>query len=216
MRPAIIWGGRGQAKVLRPILEHHGYRLVAMFDRDPATPPPFADMALLGGWEAFERWAAERTEATVFAAAVGGGHGRDRCGIAARLAAAKLLPVTLVHPRAWVAATADLAEGCQILAMSAISEETRLGPHCIVNTGASIDHECRLGAGVHVMPGAVLAGMVEVGDFATIGSNATVLPRIRIGAGAMVGAGAVVTRDVADGVVVVGSPARPYVRKGER
>ena len=46
-----------------------------------------------------------------------------------------------------------------------------------------------------------------VDDGASIGSNATILP-VRIGKGAIVGAGAVVTRDVPDGAVVAGSPAR--------
>jgi UDP-2-acetamido-3-amino-2,3-dideoxy-glucuronate N-acetyltransferase len=47
---------------------------------------------------------------------------------------------------------------------------------------------------------------------ASLGANATILPGITIGRNAMVGAGAVVTRDVPDGAVVVGNPAR-IVRK---
>jgi UDP-2-acetamido-3-amino-2,3-dideoxy-glucuronate N-acetyltransferase len=43
---------------------------------------------------------------------------------------------------------------------------------------------------------------------ASLGSGAVVLGGIRIGAGALVGAGAVVTRDVAAGETVAGSPAR--------
>ncbi len=43
---------------------------------------------------------------------------------------------------------------------------------------------------------------------ASLGSGAVILGGIRIGAGALVGAGAVVTRDVADGETVAGSPAR--------
>jgi len=43
---------------------------------------------------------------------------------------------------------------------------------------------------------------------ASIGSGAVILGGVRIGAGALVGAGAVVTRDVAPGETVVGSPAR--------
>lgn len=45
-------------------------------------------------------------------------------------------------------------------------------------------------------------------DEASVGSGAVILGGVRIGAGALVGAGAVVTRDVAPGAVVVGSPAR--------
>lgn len=43
---------------------------------------------------------------------------------------------------------------------------------------------------------------------ASIGSGAVILCGVTIGRGALVGAGAVVTRDVADGAVVAGVPAR--------
>lgn len=43
---------------------------------------------------------------------------------------------------------------------------------------------------------------------AIVGANATLLPGITIGVSALVGAGSVVTRDVPDGGVVVGNPAR--------
>ena len=43
---------------------------------------------------------------------------------------------------------------------------------------------------------------------ASIGSGATILCGVTIGEGATVGAGSVVTKDVADGAVVAGNPAR--------
>ncbi|MFC7479987.1 DapH/DapD/GlmU-related protein [Luedemannella flava] len=47
-----------------------------------------------------------------------------------------------------------------------------------------------------------------MGRGARVGANVTILPGVRIGAGALIGAGAVVTRDVPDGAVAVGVPAR--------
>jgi maltose O-acetyltransferase len=49
---------------------------------------------------------------------------------------------------------------------------------------------------------------VTLGEEVWIGGGAIILPGVTIGDGAIVGAGAVVTRDVAPGTRVVGSPAR--------
>lgn len=48
----------------------------------------------------------------------------------------------------------------------------------------------------------------SVGDQASIGTGSTILCGVRIGRGAMVGAGSLVTKDVPDGALVAGHPAR--------
>jgi acetyltransferase-like isoleucine patch superfamily enzyme len=47
-----------------------------------------------------------------------------------------------------------------------------------------------------------------VKDGAVIGAGAIILPGVTIGEGATVGAGAVVTKDVQEGTIVIGSPAK--------
>jgi sugar O-acyltransferase (sialic acid O-acetyltransferase NeuD family) len=211
MNAVLLWGGTGQAKVLRPILAAQGYAVAAVYDRDPRIAKPFSDVPLLSGPSALDQWLG-RNPGVVrwFAAAIGGDKGRDRLEVADMLLGRGIEPVTAIHARAWVADSAALGAGCQVMALAAVSEEAQLGRQCIVNTGASVDHECVLGDGVHIMPGAVLAGCVRVGRCATVGSNATVLPRLAIGEGAVIGAGAVVTKDVPPWTVVVGNPARVH------
>lgn len=52
---------------------------------------------------------------------------------------------------------------------------------------------------------------VSIGADVWIGGGAIILPGVTIGDGALIGAGAVVTRDVPEGVTVVGNPARPVI-----
>lgn len=210
----ILYGGTGQAKVVRPIIEHYGGRVVAVFDDTPDLPPPFPDVDLYCGWERFKRWVRSQDRSQIgFCVTIGNPHGRDRLRFHEQLTREGLQPITIAHPTAWIAANAVIGVGSQILAGSIIAPEARIHRCCIINTKASVDHECVLEDGVEVAPGATLCGLVHAGVNAWICAGATVLPRIRIGSDAIVGAGAVVIRDVPTGVIVVGVPAKIVARK---
>ena len=62
---------------------------------------------------------------------------------------------------------------------------------------------------------APVRGRIVIGDDAWIGTGVIILPNVTIGRAAIVGAGAVVTRDVPDGAVVVGVPARVVGRSND-
>jgi len=210
MKPMVLWGCTGQAKVLRECMQGTGWKLVALFDNDEGLKSPFENIPLYFGKAGFESWlSSEARKINVgFLVAIGGHYGRDRVTIQYHLASSGLMPLIARHRTAFVADDCTIGVGSQILAQSAVCAEVQMGCACIVNTGATIDHECRLGDGVHVCPGAHLAGCVQVGDYAMIGTGAAVLPRVAIGEGAIIGAGAVVLRDVPNYSMVVGNPAR--------
>jgi len=119
----------------------------------------------------------------------------------------------LVHPAAWVSPRAALGAGCVVMAGAAVNVGASLGEACIVNTGATVDHDCDLAAGVHISPGAHLAGGVRIGEGAWVGIGSAVKQGMRVGERAVIGAGAVVVNSVADGVCVVGCPAKPVFKK---
>lgn len=103
------------------------------------------------------------------------------------------------------------------------------GPGCFVNFGCVFLDvaEIRMGARVLIGPGVKIVTAdhprdpdrratgeetgrpITLGDDVWIGAGAVILPGVTVGSGAIIGAGAVVTRDVAPGVTVVGTPARP-------
>ncbi|MCC6463353.1 MAG: NeuD/PglB/VioB family sugar acetyltransferase [Saprospiraceae bacterium] len=210
----IIWGGTGNFKVLCELLRDE-YRIAGYFDNNPAIPKAYGDIPCLGNREAFGVWVRqyEHREKPAFIVSIGPGYGPVRLEIHEMLLQHGLQPIRAVHRTAFVAASAQIGEGSQVYAQAAVCVDAVLGRACIVNTAASVDHECVLGDGVTVGPGARLAGMVTVGKNADIYTGAVVLPRVRIGEGAVVGAGAVVLKDVPDGAVVVGNPARLLKQK---
>lgn len=115
---------------------------------------------------------------------------------------------TLIHPTAYVSPLAQLGEGVFVGANSVIGPGVRLGDHVFVNRGVTIGHDTRIGSFSRIQPGANLGGLTRIGGGVTIAIGATVLERLEIGDGAFVGAGAVATKDVADKVLVFGSPAK--------
>jgi len=213
----ILWGGTGQAKVVRPIIEHYGSKVVAVFDDTPNLPPPFPDVPLYVGWAGFKEWITDypRRAEIGFCITIGNPNGRMRVRFHERLMTEGLQPVTIAHPSAQIAENAIIGAGCQFMAGAIVNPEAHLGRQCIINTKASIDHECILEDGVELAPGATLCGIVRLGVNAWVCAGATVLPRIKIGADAVVGAGAVVIRDVPDATTVIGVPARPLIKRAQ-
>lgn len=116
--------------------------------------------------------------------------------------------VYAVHPQAVIACSAEIGQGCTIMASAVVNAAARLGDNVIINTGAIVEHDCVIGNHVHIATGARLASTVTVGEGSHIGIGATVRQCVRIGRDAIVGAGAVVVNDVPNDVVVVGVPAR--------
>ena len=206
MREVVLWGGTGQARVLNECLFGTDNKIVAVFD-NTSVVPPLPDVPLHVGEGGFRSWLKARPGGSdlYFVIAVGG---QDRLKLHDWLVEEGLLPLTVVHRMAYVAADAMLAPGCQVLAHATVCAQASLERSVIVNTAASVDHECRIGAGVHIGPGVRLAGRFAVGDRAFIGAGAVILPRLTIGTDAIIGAGAVVVADVPAGAVMVGVPAR--------
>ena len=115
---------------------------------------------------------------------------------------------TVVHPSAYVHPSAKLGRGTVVFAGAVVQPDSVIGDHVIVNTGATVDHDCVVDDYAHLAPGVHLAGSVRVGEGAFLGIGSGVSPGVKIGRWAALGAGAVAIRDVADGVVAVGVPAR--------
>ena len=115
---------------------------------------------------------------------------------------------TLVHPASHVSATSEIGIGCLIGPGAVIASHTTLGAHVLVNRGCLVGHHVSIGDFCTLSPGANIAGGCRLGYRVYVGMGAIILNGLRIGSRSVIGAGAVVTRDVPDGVQVMGIPAR--------
>jgi sugar O-acyltransferase (sialic acid O-acetyltransferase NeuD family) len=120
--------------------------------------------------------------------------------------------LTVVHPTASVSASAQLGLGTLVMAQAAINPDARVGSGAIVNTCASVDHDVEIGDFAHVGPKAAMGGASRLGLLSFLGMGAIVIHCAAVGARSIVGAGAVVVRDIPDGVIAIGVPARIHRR----
>lgn len=206
----ILWGGTGQAKAVRPIIEYFGAKVIAVFDDTPNLRPPFPDVELHLGRAAFPNWIeTQQREGLGFCIAIGNPHGRVRLSLHEMLINEGLAPVTIAHPTACIAENAEVGAGSQIMAGAIIAAEARLGRQCIVNSLALVEHEANLDDAVEIAPSATVLGLTQIGVNTMVGASATVLSRLTIGSDVMIGAGAVVASDLKDKEIVHGPTKRP-------
>lgn len=115
---------------------------------------------------------------------------------------------SIIGPGAVVSPVVKLGTGSILMPNVVINNDSTVGEGSLLNTSCSVDHDCIVGDFVHISVGTRLCGNVRVGHRTFVGAGAIILPGIRIGADAVIGAGAVVTKNIQDGQVVYGSPAR--------
>lgn len=97
-----------------------------------------------------------------------------------------------------------------------IGDRVKIHANCYIAQFTEIGDDAFLAPGVTIAndlyPGQTASAEVMCGPWigpgAQIGVNVTILPFVRIGARCLIGAGSVVSRDIPDGCVAFGNPAR--------
>jgi sugar O-acyltransferase (sialic acid O-acetyltransferase NeuD family) len=212
-RPLVVVGAGGFGRETLDVVEACNsqvrvpqYRLLGVVDSAPRD----VNLARLAGrgirYLGTEvEWLASGEDADYL---IGVGHPSVRVGVEARFAREGKVAATVVHPTATLGSNVTLGRGVVICAGVQVSTNVTLGRHVHLNPNATIGHDSVIGDYVSVNPGAIVSGDVAVGRESLLGAGSVVLQGLIVGRGATVGAAACVTRNVADGVIVKGVPAR--------
>jgi UDP-N-acetylbacillosamine N-acetyltransferase len=209
MKPkkVVLWGASNTALVVADIIRLQGeYELVGFLDdiNPERRDETFCGAPVLGGREQLELLKARDVSHIMLAFS----NNRARLTLAAIARAKGYQLASAVHPRAVIASDVRIGAGTAVMGGVVIDAGTVVGENALINTGAIVNHGCNIQDGAHVNAGSLLGGKVIVGKAATIEIGAIVGGHLRVGADAVVGAGSVVLKDVPEGVLAYGVPAK--------
>lgn len=193
----ILYGARGQAKVIYDLILSNNQMLEYLVDDNPPDNFPHH----------LEIYKPEERLLKGKKVIIAIGDNKIREQIADKLEAICTFE-TMIHRSAYISRFVDIGEGSVIMPKVCINAEVKIGKHCIINTGAIIEHECEIEDFVHISPNAALAGNIKIKKGAHIGLGAQLIQGVTVGENAVIGVGAVVLKNVPDNAVMVGNPAR--------
>lgn len=121
-----------------------------------------------------------------------------------------------IEPGATIRHPVEIGDQVVVMMGAVINVGAIVGENTLIDMNAVLGARAIVGKRCHIGAGAVLAGVIEppsrdsviIEDDVLVGANAVILEGVRVGKGSVVAAGAVVIKDVPEGSMVAGVPAK--------
>lgn len=121
---------------------------------------------------------------------------------------------TLVHPGVYIDETTTIGEGVVIAEGVTITANVEIGNNTYIQAHAVIGHDIRIGQHTVIGSNCQIGGGDQIGDRVFMGFLSGITDHISIGSDSIISAGAIVFRELPEGVIAVGNPAR-IMKKNE-
>lgn len=116
---------------------------------------------------------------------------------------------TIVHKSAFIGRGVVLEPGAFVMYNSYIGPQAHVGKCSLVMANCSIGHDTTIGDLCHCSVSTIMTGYSKLGLCADLGVGACLLAYKTVGDYGMLGALSLGTKDIPDGEIWVGSPAKP-------
>ena len=114
-----------------------------------------------------------------------------------------------IHPSVIISPNVTIGEGVYILLGSSVMPYTTIKDYVMISMNVGLAHHSVLEEGVFLSTGCNFGASIHAKKYAYCGISSTIMTGIKeLGEDCLIGAGAVVIRDVPDGAVVAGVPAK--------
>lgn len=210
----VIIGGKGTAVVIAEQIYDAAYRfgreievLGFAFD-DPAYKNGINGWPVLCGTkEAYERYKDDESVKFVFAL-YRSDLLKERIALRDSLNIPKERFLSFIHPSAYVAKSAKLGAGHIILANCAINNNVQMGDFNTMHTNSFIAHDTIIGNNNFIAAHTCIGSSLKIGNGNFMGLNCSIKNFVEIGDYNLIGMAANVVKNVTNGHILVGNPAK--------
>lgn len=115
---------------------------------------------------------------------------------------------TLIHPGVYIDETTTIGEGVVIAEGVTITANVEIGANTYIQPHAVVGHDIRIGKHTVIGSNCQIGGGDYIGDRVFMGFLSGTTDHISIGNDSIISAGAIVFKELPEGIIAVGNPAR--------
>ena len=194
IKPIIVLGLGGHAKVLIDILLQTGNKIIGISDPNENNMKKYRGLNILSSDSEIYNYSTKDIEL------VNGiglyTHRELSSKLTKKFKQKGYVFANVIHPSAYISTKTKLGYGVQIMAGAILQTGVSVGNFSIVNTGAIIDHDCLINESCHISPGVTMCGNVTIGKKTHIGAGSTIIENIDIGSKCNIVAGSVIFKNI--------------------